>query len=39
MMLLGIFIGDRFHGDMDETTFRRVIAVVLVVSGVALMAK
>ena len=39
MMLLGIFIGDRFHGDMDETTFRRVIAVVLVVSGVALMVK
>ena len=39
MMLLGIFIGDRFHGDMEELTFRRVIAVVLVVSGVALMAK
>jgi uncharacterized membrane protein YfcA len=39
MMLLGIFIGDRFHGDMDELTFRRVIAVVLAVSGVALMAK
>jgi uncharacterized membrane protein YfcA len=39
MMLLGIFIGDRFHGDMDETTFRRMIAVVLVVSGVALMVK
>jgi uncharacterized membrane protein YfcA len=39
MMLLGIFIGDRFHGDMDETTFRRVIAVVLVASGVALMVK
>jgi len=35
MMLLGIFIGDRFHGDMNETTFRRVIAVVLVVSGLA----
>jgi uncharacterized protein len=39
MMLLGIFIGDRFHGDMDELTFRRVIAIVLVVSGVPLMAK
>jgi uncharacterized membrane protein YfcA len=39
MMLLGIFIGDRFHGDMDELTFRRVIAVVLLVSGVALMVK
>jgi uncharacterized protein len=39
MMLLGIFIGDRFHGDMDELTFRRVIAIVLVVSGLALMAK
>jgi uncharacterized membrane protein YfcA len=39
MMLLGIFIGDRFHGDMDELTFRRVIAVVLLVSGVTLMVK
>ena len=39
LMLLGIFIGDRFHGDMDETTFRRVIAIVLVVSGAALMLK
>jgi uncharacterized membrane protein YfcA len=39
MMLLGIFIGDRFHGGMDELTFRRFIAVVLLVSGVALMVK
>jgi uncharacterized protein len=39
IMLLSIFIGDRFHGDMDELTFRRVIAIVLLVSGVALMVK
>jgi uncharacterized membrane protein YfcA len=39
MMLIGIFIGDRFHGDMDELTFRRVISIVLVVSGLALMVK
>ncbi len=39
LMLLGIFIGDRFHGGMDELTFRRAIAAVLIVSGAALIAK
>jgi uncharacterized membrane protein YfcA len=39
LMLLGIFIGDRFHADMPELTFRRAVAVLLIVSGAALLAK
>ncbi|MEJ0077498.1 MAG: sulfite exporter TauE/SafE family protein [Alphaproteobacteria bacterium] len=39
LMLLGIFIGDRFHADMPETAFRRAVAVLLVISGAALLAK
>ncbi len=39
MMLIGIFIGDRFHAGMAELTFRRLIALVLIVSGVALVMK
>jgi uncharacterized membrane protein YfcA len=39
LMLLGIFIGDRFHADMPELTFRRAVAMLLVVSGAALMVK
>jgi uncharacterized membrane protein YfcA len=39
LMLLGIFIGDRFHADMPELTFRRAVAAVLIVSGLALLVK
>jgi|ERR1044072_86457 uncharacterized membrane protein YfcA len=39
LMLLGIFIGDRFHADMPELTFRRAVSLILIVSGAALMAK
>src|SRR3954464_1639011 len=39
LMLLGIFIGDRFHADMPELTFRRAVAVLLIVSGAALLVK
>jgi uncharacterized protein len=39
LMLLGIFVGDRFHADMPELTFRRAVAAVLIVSGLALLVK
>jgi uncharacterized membrane protein YfcA len=39
LMLLGIFVGDRFHADMSETTFKRMVAAILIVSGVALLLK
>jgi uncharacterized membrane protein YfcA len=39
LMLLGIFIGNRFYGGMEELTFRRAVALLLVVSGIALIAK
>lgn len=39
VMFAGIFIGDRLHVGLSETTFRRLIAVTLVVSGLALLAK
>jgi uncharacterized membrane protein YfcA len=39
LMLFGIFIGDRFHADMPELTFRRAISVLLIVSGAALLVK
>ena len=39
LMLLGIFIGDRFHADMPELTFRRAVSVLLIVSGAALLMK
>lgn len=39
LMLLGIFIGDRFHADMPELTFRRAVSVILIVSGAALLVK
>jgi uncharacterized membrane protein YfcA len=39
LMLLGIFIGDRFHGEMPERTFRRAVSIVLIVSGAALLVK
>ncbi len=39
MMLIGIFIGGRFHAGMSETTFRRLVGAVLIVSGLALIWK
>ncbi|MGB9369370.1 MAG: sulfite exporter TauE/SafE family protein [Xanthobacteraceae bacterium] len=39
LMLLGIFIGDRFHADMPELTFRRAVSLVLIISGAALLVK
>lgn len=39
LMLLGIFVGDRFHADMPELTFRRAVSVLLIVSGAALLIK
>jgi len=39
LMLLGVFIGDRFHADMSETTFKRLVAAILIISGVALLVK
>ena len=39
LMLLGIFIGDSFHADMPELTFRRAVSILLIVSGAALLVK
>ena len=38
-MLLGIFIGNRFHHGMSELVFRRTVACALTVSGLALLIK
>jgi uncharacterized protein len=39
MMLVGILIGDRFYTGMSDTTFKRLVGVVLIVSGAALLVK
>jgi len=39
MMLIGIFVGDRFHAGMSEEAFRRMVGAVLTVSGFALLVK
>jgi len=39
MMLIGIFIGDRIHTGLDDTTFRRLVSGALIVSGLALLVK
>jgi len=39
LMLIGVFAGDRFHGGIGETAFRRLVAAVLIVSGLALLVK
>jgi len=39
MMLIGIFIGDRIYSGLSDLTFRRIVALALVVSGAALMIK
>ena len=38
-MLIGILVGDRFHANMSETAFRRMVGVVLIASGLALVVK
>jgi hypothetical protein len=38
-MLLGIYLGDRVHVRVSEIVFRRIIAVTLLVSGLALVVK
>ena len=39
LMLIGIFIGNRFHTGMNEQVFRRTIAGALIASGLALLVK
>jgi uncharacterized protein len=39
MMLIGIFIGDRFHSGLSELAFRRVVSGALIASGAALLIK
>ena len=39
LMLLGIFIGDRFHARITDLAFRRLVSAILIVSGVALFMK
>ena len=38
-MLAGICLGDRIHTGMSETTFRRVVCAILILSGIPLMLK
>ena len=38
-MLVGIFIGNRFHHGMSDLTFRRTVAGALIASGLALLIK
>jgi uncharacterized protein len=39
MMLVGIFIGNRFHHGMSELIFRRTVSSALIASGLALLVK
>jgi uncharacterized membrane protein YfcA len=39
MMLIGIFIGDRFQSGLSDLAFRRLVSGALIVSGLALMVK
>jgi uncharacterized membrane protein YfcA len=39
MMLVGIFIGNRFHHGMSEMMFRRTVSGALIASGLALLIK
>jgi uncharacterized membrane protein YfcA len=39
MMLVGIFIGNRFHHGMSDLAFRRTVSGALIASGLALLAK
>ena len=37
LMMLGAFLGDRIHTNLDQPMFRRFIAVLLIVSGIPLL--
>jgi uncharacterized membrane protein YfcA len=39
VMLVGMYLGDRVHARIDEVTFKRLVCGILLVSGVALMAR
>jgi uncharacterized protein len=39
VMLVGMYFGDRVHARIDEVTFKRLVCGILLVSGVALMAR
>jgi hypothetical protein len=39
LMLIGIFIGNRFHHGMSEVAFRRTVCGALIASGLALLVK
>lgn len=39
MMLIGIWLGSHIHAKLDQTTFRRAVAVVLILSGIPLFFK
>jgi len=39
MMVLGIFVGRRLHTNLSQTTFRRGISVLLILSGSILLFK
>jgi hypothetical protein len=39
VMLVGMYLGDRVHTRIDEVTFKRLVCGILLVSGVALMAR
>ena len=38
-MLIGIFIGNRFHHGMNDLVFRRTVSGALIASGLALLIK
>jgi uncharacterized membrane protein YfcA len=38
-MLVGIFVGNRFHHGMSDLAFRRTVAGALIASGLALLIK
>ena len=38
-MLVGLFVGNRFHHGMSEVAFRRTVAGALIASGLALLIK
>lgn len=37
MMVLGIFIGNRIHANLNDVAFKRLIAVILIISGLPLL--
>ena len=39
MTLVGIYIGNRLFGELNEITFRRLISLTLTASGFALLVK